>query len=156
MLSNVVDLLVIRTWQWGKILDEHFFAGTNKPKRMIFVDCLQRFSVMLRSIEGREPWSSSYGRGLPFRRSWVWILAPYTGWTFFTNICYKNYNDVCLKRPKINDKRGWAWPILKSSIEASNYCVHIMPFFNVRLTLYLLYLLYLLKYLLCTYWRFVN
>ena len=32
---------------------------------------------------GREPWSSGYGKRLTFQRSWVWILAPYTGWTFF-------------------------------------------------------------------------
>ena len=30
---------------------------------------------------------------------------------FFTYICYDNCNDVCLKRPKINDKRGRGWPI---------------------------------------------
>ena len=41
-----------------------------------------------------------------FRRSWVQILAPYTRWTFFTYICCKNYNDVCLKRPKINNKEA--------------------------------------------------
>ena len=29
---------------------------------------------------------------------------------FFTYICCKNCNDVCLKRPKINDKRGRVWP----------------------------------------------
>ena len=32
---------------------------------------------------------------------------------FFTYICGKNCNDVCLKRPKINDKRGRDWPIFK-------------------------------------------
>ena len=37
--------------------------------------------------------------------SWVRIPAPYTEWTFFTYICCKNYRDVCLKRPKINEKR---------------------------------------------------
>ena len=42
-----------------------------------------------------------------FQRSWVWLLAPFTGWTwhFFTLICYNNCNDVFLKRPKINEKR---------------------------------------------------
>ena len=33
---------------------------------------------------------------------------------FFTNICCKNCNDDCLKRPKINDERGRGWPILKN------------------------------------------
>ena len=31
---------------------------------------------------GREPWSSGYGWWLMFQRSWVRILAPYTGWTW--------------------------------------------------------------------------
>ena len=29
----------------------------------------------------------------------------------FTHIFCKNCNDVCLKRPKLNDKRGRVWPI---------------------------------------------
>ena len=41
--------------------------------------------------------------------SWHHILDG----IFFTYICAKNYNDVCLKRPKINDKRGRVWPIKK-------------------------------------------
>ena len=32
---------------------------------------------------------------------------------FFTYICCKNCNDVCLKRLKINDKRDRSWPIKK-------------------------------------------
>ena len=32
---------------------------------------------------------------------------------FFTYICCKNCNDVCLKEPKINYKRGPGWPIFK-------------------------------------------
>ena len=34
------------------------------------------------STFGREPWSSGYGSRLVFYRLWVWIPAPYTGWTF--------------------------------------------------------------------------
>ena len=53
-----------------------------------------------------------------FQRSWVQIPGPYAGWTFFTYICCKNCNDVCLKRPKINDKRGRGRPIfLKKSLK---------------------------------------
>ena len=33
--------------------------------------------------QGREPWSSGYGKILTFLRSWVRILAPYTAWTLF-------------------------------------------------------------------------
>ena len=55
------------------------------------------------SLFGRETWSSGYGRRLMFWRSWVQNLALYIGWTFFTYIWCKYCNDVCLKRPKIND-----------------------------------------------------
>ena len=43
---------------------------------------------------------------------------------FFTLICCKICNDVCLKRPKINDKRGRGWPIFifkKTIITRSRY-----------------------------------
>ena len=33
-----------------------------------------------------EAWSSGYGRRLVFKRSWVQIPVPHTGWTFFTYI----------------------------------------------------------------------
>ena len=64
---------------------------------------------------GREPWSSGYGRWLMIERLWVWIPAPYTGWNwhFFTLICYKNCIDVCLKRPKINEKEAGVGPFFK-------------------------------------------
>ena len=42
---------------------------------------------------------------LMFRRSWVWIPAPFTGWTFFTFICCKNCN-VYLKRWKNEKETG--------------------------------------------------
>ena len=35
---------------------------------------------------------------------------------FFTYICWKNCNDVCLKRPKINDTRGRGWVIFYQKI----------------------------------------
>ena len=52
-----------------------------------------------------------------FWRSWVRILALYTGWTwqFFTLICCNNCI-VCLKRPKINKKEAGVGPILKTTI----------------------------------------
>ena len=48
---------------------------------------------------GLEPWSSGYGRRLMFWRSWVRIPAPYTGWTFFTLICWKIVLMFAWKRP---------------------------------------------------------
>ena len=32
--------------------------------------------------------------------------------TFFTFLCCKNYNDVCFKRPKINEKEAGVVPFL--------------------------------------------
>ena len=50
------------------------------------------------------------------RRSWVQIVVLYTGWRchFGTLICCKNCNDVCLKRPKINEKEAGVSPFLKT------------------------------------------
>ena len=64
------------------------------------------------------PWSSGYGKRLSFRRSWVRIVAPYTGWKKFTYICCKNCNDVCLKRPKINKKEAGVGPFKKTVPES--------------------------------------
>ena len=57
---------------------------------------------------GQELWSSGYGRRLTIQRLWVRIPAPYTGWKrhFFTLICCKICNNVCLKRPKMNEKEA--------------------------------------------------
>ena len=59
-------------------------------------------------------WSSGYGYGrrLTSKRSWVWILAPDTGRTFFHINCCKNCF-VCLKRPKINEKEAMMAHFLK-------------------------------------------
>ena len=54
-----------------------------------------------------------YGRRLTFKRLWVRIPVPDTGWTFFPIYCCKNCN-VCLKRPKINNKRGRELSIFKN------------------------------------------
>ena len=62
----------------------------------------------------RKPWSSGYGKRLTFRRSWVRIPAPYTGWTFFPHIFV-----VCLKRPKINEKEAGVGPFFKKTVGAT-------------------------------------
>ena len=64
----------------------------------------------------REPWSSGNGRRLMFQRSGVQILAPNTGWTFFTFICCRNCN-LCLKIEN-KWKRGRGRPIC---IKKNNY-----------------------------------
>ena len=61
---------------------------------------------------GWEPWSSGYERRLVFWRSWVWIPAPNTGWTFFKYICCKNCN---VWKDKNRWKRGRAWPIFQKN-----------------------------------------
>ena len=50
----------------------------------------------------QKAWSCGYGRRLTFWRSWVRFPAPLLDGHFFTLICCKNCNDVCLKRQKIN------------------------------------------------------
>ena len=67
---------------------------------------------------GWESWSSGYGKRerFAFQRSWVRIPAPYTGWTFFTYICCKYWNNVFLKRLKMNEKEAGVGPFfLKKS-----------------------------------------
>ena len=59
-------------------------------------------------VMGRDSCSKGYGF-----ESWHHIL----NWHFFTFICWKNWNDVCLKRPKVNDKRGQFWPIKNLFLE---------------------------------------
>ena len=63
---------------------------------------------------GRLPWSSAYERRIMFWRSWVRILALYTGWTFFAFVCCKKIKG-CLKRPKINEIEVGDGPFKKSS-----------------------------------------
>ena len=75
----------------------------------------------------QELWSSGYGWRLMFQRSWVWIPAPYPGWTIFHIFCCKNCNDVCLKRPKINSKRGQGWPINRQYILVKSSRTVILP-----------------------------
>ena len=50
-----------------------------------------------------------------FKRLWVQILEPDTGWTFVTLICCKKCI-VCLKSPKINEKEAVDGPFKKEFI----------------------------------------
>ena len=52
-----------------------------------------------------------------YERSWVRIPAPNTG-HFFTLICCKNCNDICLKRPKINEKEAGVFLKKVAALEA--------------------------------------
>ena len=56
------------------------------------------------------------GKRFTFRRLWVRIPAPYTGLTFVTYICFKNCNDVYLKRPKINEKEAGIGPFFSKKV----------------------------------------
>ena len=55
-----------------------------------------------------------------FDRLWVRIPEPYTGWTFFTLICCKNYI-VCLKKAENKRKKRPGWPILKKLEEMAKH-----------------------------------
>ena len=63
-------------------------------------------------LQGRSPGlvvmgGDSYSEGCEFESRHC-ILDG----VFFTCICCKNCNDVCLKRPKANDKEAECWPFL--------------------------------------------
>ena len=69
-----------------------------KSKRPFNCSNYYKFQTCLKMVKlGGNSWSSGYSRRLILQRSWVPILAPYTGWTFFTFICCKICN-LCLKR----------------------------------------------------------
>ena len=66
-------------------------------------------------IGGRELWSSGNGWCLMCKRSWVQILAPYTGWTFghfFTSICCKKLYCLFEKTESKNEKEAGVGPVL--------------------------------------------
>ena len=50
-------------------------------------------AVIILQRVGWEAWSSGLGRRLVFRRLWVRILAPDTGWTFFALVCQDKINE---------------------------------------------------------------
>ena len=59
-------------------------------------------------VMGRD--SHSEGRGFKFQHH---ILDGH----FFTCICCKNCNDICLKRPKINEKEAGVGPFFKKNVQ---------------------------------------
>ena len=66
-------------------------------------------------MKGREPWSSGYGMGgdsYAKGRGFASCHCILDG-HFFTYICCKNCNDVCLKRAKINEKEAGVGPFKK-------------------------------------------
>ena len=81
---------------------------TNKLKKLYQVVGLILPRYLIIFFLGREPWSSGYGWRLMFERSWVRIPAPNTGWNdiFSHWFVVKFVFDVCLKRPKINEKEA--------------------------------------------------
>ena len=74
---------------------------------------------------GRKSWSSGMGgdsssKGCGFESQQ--IPAPYTRWTFFTYICCKNCNVVCLKRQNSMEKRPGMAHFLKKQND-NIFCV---------------------------------
>ena len=68
------------------VLSEMFQPDIELQNKMIYKNVKNVYHCLYLTIcgwLGREPWSSSYGRRLMFWRAWVWIPAPYTGWTSF-------------------------------------------------------------------------
>ena len=71
------------------------------------------FRIMKRSGIGREPWSSGYGKKLTSK-----VVGSNPGNVYWMDIFshiffYKNCNDVCLERPKINEKEAGVGQFLK-------------------------------------------
>ena len=50
-----------------------------------------------------------------FKKLWVRIQAPYSGWTFSHRFVVKIV--VCLKRPKINEKEAGDGPFLQKMLQ---------------------------------------
>ena len=80
--------------------------------------------------------------------------------TFFTLICCKNCNDVCFKRPKINEKEARVGPFKKTySLKVMVLFASIYHLFNhlLRLSLFLYFLisLYLLLTISLIYLQYV-
>ena len=69
-------------------------------------------------VMGRD--SSSESRGF---ESWHRILDGF----FSTYIFCKNCNDVCLKRPKINEKEAGIGPFFKKNIFFGHICGQLFP-----------------------------
>ena len=93
-----------------------FYLHTISDSRMFIVPILtwsirNTVSVLWSLLVHRVATIHKNGRRLMLWRSWVWIPAPYTGWTFFTWIYGKNCN-IFLKRWK-KLIRGWECPFSK-------------------------------------------
>ena len=125
--------------EWKQVQLQYFLSVIGSPMTNLlwlsimtsgaYYSQYKRRAFIKLAIDGRDPWSSGYGRRLTFQRSWVWIPGPYTGWTrhFFTLICCKNCI-VCLKRLKIKEKEaGLAhlknWPLImwRKSLNAGQF-----------------------------------
>ena len=81
MLIQIMRRL-LQTPQWIASMQrqdiKEFFATTKR----------QPHAAAKNKVSWAGPWSSGYGMSLMFWRPWVWIPAPYTGWTFFTLFCF--------------------------------------------------------------------
>ena len=79
---------------------------------------------------------SGYGRRLVSWRSWVRILAPYTGCRFFTYICWKIV--ILFEKTKINEKEGENGPFFKKlsmfgqsiNVQVLRSCFYLAKFFS--------------------------
>ena len=91
---------IIFTWfNWGSNPGPQQMKDGSAPLSYIGHRALIHYIINTRLLlfkQLNEPWSSSYGMRLMFQWSWVWIPAPYTGWTF-----------LCVWNDKNKRKRGW-------------------------------------------------
>ena len=97
MLMHNFDKIVLKRSIPASFWRFRFFLQSNN-KYSINFNCINH------SYSGREPWYSGYGKRLTFQRLWVYWMD------IFSHISCKNFNDVCLKRLKINEKEAGVGP----------------------------------------------
>ena len=79
-ISWKIKIMLNSAWSNGLIICSIFGHLPHQTMKICTIGntriCQSKFKIW------REPWSSGYGKRLTFRRFWVRIPAPYTGWTF--------------------------------------------------------------------------
>ena len=76
-----------------------------------------------------QSWSIGYGRRLLFKRLWVQIPTPDTGWNFFTIICCI----YCLLKTEIKQKEAGDWPFKNELCKIWSDCRQQGNFWNDHL-----------------------